>query len=79
MANLYRTLDGEWRTEKAGDLDACQQCGMGTSPNEYHPHAACLMFEACHNSEDVRANIYAVIEFGEKLAARSAPDHEGEG
>lgn len=43
----------------------CAGCGMQTNtPREYHPHAACLMFRACHNADEVRANLDAVIEYG---------------
>lgn len=38
----------------------CGTCGMPSTPGEYHPYAACLMFKACHNSETVRANLEAV-------------------
>jgi hypothetical protein len=37
----------------------CADCGMPCSPNEYHPYAACLMFKACHDGEQVRANLNA--------------------
>ena len=41
----------------------CHGCGMTTAtPNEYHPHAACLMFQACHNGDVVAANILGIIE-----------------
>jgi len=42
----------------------CAVCGMPSAPKEYHPLAACLMFQACHNSETVKANLNAVIEHG---------------
>ena len=25
----------------------CRECGMSVEPGEYHPYAACLMFNAC--------------------------------
>lgn len=38
----------------------CADCGMAVSPGEYHPFAACLMFKACHDGDQVRANLDAV-------------------
>lgn len=36
----------------------CVKCGMATSgAAAYHPHAACLMFEACRNCAEVEANL----------------------
>lgn len=46
----------------------CKHCGMPVRDGEYHPHAACLMFEGCHNSESVRANLQAVLDRGEEIA-----------
>ena len=37
---------------------------MPVDEHRYHPFAACLMFEACHNSKTVTDNINAVIEHG---------------
>jgi len=52
-------------------MNTCQGCGMPVEhPAEYHPFAACLMFEVCQNSEIVRANLTAVIEYG-MLAERN--------
>lgn len=46
-------------------MDHCAHCGMTVAvPSEYHPYAACLMFNACHDSEVVRANLIGVIEYG---------------
>ena len=42
----------------------CKDCGMPVEEHRYHPFAACLMFEACHNSKTVIDNINAVIEHG---------------
>jgi hypothetical protein len=44
---------------------------MIVASDEYHPFAACLMHEACRNSETVRANLNAVIDHGYK-ASRAA-------
>jgi hypothetical protein len=41
-------------------MHECQTCGMICYPGEYHPYAACLMFKACHNGDEVRANLNAV-------------------
>jgi len=42
----------------------CTECGMSCEIGEYHPYAACLMFKACKNGEQVRTNLNAVIECG---------------
>lgn len=39
-------------------------------PAEYHPYAACLMFQACHNSKTVWANLEAAVEFGTHIEAK---------
>jgi len=45
----------------------CAGCGMTTeTPREYDPFAVCKLFDALHNSETVRGNIRAVIEYGMK-------------
>ena len=41
-------------------MNVCQDCGMVCQPTEYHPMAACLMFKACHDGDQVRANLKAV-------------------
>lgn len=46
--------------------NTCAQCGMLTSAPNYHPFAACLMFQACRNSLTVEANLRAVVEYGMK-------------
>ena len=43
---------------------ACAQCGMVVTPNEYHPFAACLMFHAAGDGEVVRRNLTTVVEHG---------------
>lgn len=41
----------------------CHSCGMPLPHSkEYHPHAACLMFQSCRDSNVVAANILAIIE-----------------
>jgi hypothetical protein len=43
----------------------CYQCGMPVGPDgTYHPNAACLMYEASEDVEQVRANLAAVVEYG---------------
>lgn len=34
----------------------------------YHPYAACLMFQQSRSSENVRANLAAVVDYGMKAA-----------
>lgn len=46
----------------------CAGCGMRITAREYHPHAACLMFKSCRNSEEVRTNLQAVLDRGEEIA-----------
>ena len=54
-------------------MNDCAQCGMLIEDSkEYHPYAACLMFMQCRDSETVRANLQAVVEYG-----RSTADTEG--
>lgn len=48
----------------------CADCGMAVSPGEYHPFAACLMFKACHDGDQVRINLNAVRSH----AAQQDPD-----
>ncbi|NIF72776.1 hypothetical protein F3J16_21695 [Burkholderia sp. Ap-962] len=52
-------------------LSDCAECGMPCAPGEYHPHAACLMFKACHDSTTVRDGLAAIREHA--LAASPAP------
>ncbi|MEO0467601.1 MAG: hypothetical protein AAF216_13755 [Pseudomonadota bacterium] len=48
----------------------CFNCGMHTnSPAEYHPYAACLMFEAARDGDTVEANLRAVVEYGMRAQA----------
>lgn len=42
-------------------MNECEECGMLTESDEYHPYAACLMFIGCRDSETVRANLNAVV------------------
>lgn len=45
----------------------CAKCGMHVAgPRDYHPHAACLMFQACRNGNEVDDNLSAVVEYGMK-------------
>lgn len=48
----------------------CNQCGMTTEDNEYHPFAACLMFRSCRDSSTVRENLLAVQARSIALAAQ---------
>lgn len=50
---------------------------MKVGDGEYHPHAACLMFKACQNADEVRANLQAVLDRGEDIAndKRAAEGH----
>ena len=41
-------------------MTPCGACGMPCDPAEYHPFAACLMYQACHNGDTVRANLEAI-------------------
>jgi hypothetical protein len=44
---------------------ACAECGMVlSSPNEYHPYAACLMYKGCKDENTVRLNLLAVLHYG---------------
>ncbi len=46
-------------------MDKCHNCGMPVAhPAEFHPYAACLMFQACRNSETVMANLGYVVRYG---------------
>ena len=51
----------------------CGQCGMVVHPAEYHPYAACLMFQSCKDGEVVRANLDAVRRAQPAPAASPAP------
>lgn len=43
----------------------CADCGMRTETlREYHPHVACRAFKVELNSDTVRANLRAVVEYG---------------
>jgi hypothetical protein len=51
----------------------CQECGMVTkSAGEYHPYAACLLFRACGNGNEVRAHL-AAVQAERATAEQSAP------
>lgn len=55
----------------------CGDCGMPVGPDDFHPFAACLMFEACRNSMTVEANLeffrgYFVLESATRLAEKDA-------
>lgn len=57
------------RTLRSGAMgDRCANCGMPIGADNrlfaYHPYAACLMFQASHNSATVEANLRAVVEYG---------------
>jgi hypothetical protein len=53
-------------TEKQVEDWHCM-CGMALQhPSEYHPYAACLMFQACRNGDEVRANLMAVMQYGKE-------------
>lgn len=48
-------------------VTACSCCGMGAGPpRTYHPYAACLMFQQSRSSENVRANLATVVDYGMK-------------
>lgn len=48
-------------------VTSCTCCGMpGGPPGTYHPYAACLMFQQSRSSENVRANLAAVVDYGMK-------------
>jgi hypothetical protein len=49
----------------------CACCGMSCTPAEYHPYAACLIFQQCHNSTTVRANLHAVLLHGRDSAGET--------
>jgi len=49
----------------------CACCGMSCTPREYHPYAACLMFQQCHNSTTVRANLHAVLAHGREAVGET--------
>lgn len=51
-------------------MNTCQECGMVVkTANEYHPYAACLLFRACGNGDEVRAHLAAILQ----AATRDAP------
>jgi hypothetical protein len=66
-------VEGPWNSpdkrkqEQPMTNPSCDHCGMPLKNwSDYHPYAACLMFEACHNSETVEANLLAVLAYGAK-------------
>ncbi len=50
-------------------LEACAECGMPCADGEFHPFAACLMYEACHDSVTVRSN----LDYVRRLAPTASP------
>jgi len=50
---------------------------MTTEPGEYHPHAACLMYRACHDSAAVRASLAAVAEHALRESCAGAAEAPG--
>jgi hypothetical protein len=59
------------------NMGRCHCCGMYCKPTEYHPYAACMMFKLCKDSDEVRANLQAVIDHGAALS-RSAGQEKKE-
>jgi hypothetical protein len=55
---------------KQPEKTPCGTCKMPVGPSEYHPYAACLMFMFCNDAERVRANLWAVVDYGRKLERR---------
>lgn len=49
-------------------IQACVECGMPSTWEQYHPYAACLMFKTCHDSNIVMANLDAVHANGYQIA-----------
>ena len=48
----------------------CGQCGMALNhPREFHPFAACMMMEGCHDGNKVASNLAFVIETARKRAS----------
>ena len=69
----YRDLDGKWRA--ATDRpEPCAACGMPCHRAEYHPYIACQMFKQVRNGDSVRANLYAVFDFGFRQGQKSRPE-----
>lgn len=56
------------------DVRPCYTCGMMVSTDDYHPYAACLMFQSCHCSETVQANLDAVQAHGYQQALDDEAD-----
>ena len=57
----------------------CHQCGMVCHPNEYHPHAACVLYGATHDGAAVRANLNAIGQHARQEALREAAERLGVG
>jgi hypothetical protein len=52
------------------EFSKCARCGMNLlSATDYHPFAACVMFQGLKDGDRVEANIKAVIEYGMKAQA----------
>lgn len=64
-------------------MSFCYGCGMPVgADDEYHPHAACLMYRATENAAEVLDNLRAVEEHGataERAAIRLALEAERDG
>jgi hypothetical protein len=56
--------DPQLSSDQKVQCTPCRECGMMVWPGEYHPFAACLMFKACSNAEQVNTNLEAVLEHG---------------
>ena len=65
----YLDIHGQWRPVPPGGIydSKCGGCDMGTWTAEYHPWTACELFKATRDGHQVRRNLYAVVEFGQKM------------
>lgn len=68
MREQYAVQSGAATVERSQYV--CPECGMTVSAGDYHPYAACLMVEGCHEPAVIREALLAVFEDGLRAAAR---------
>jgi hypothetical protein len=52
---------------RSTDLHICGECGMLIRRGEYHPYAACLIYEYRRDVNLVASAIEAVVQYGRSI------------
>lgn len=60
----FDTFLNQQPEKRMSETRQCDECGMPTDANEYHPYTACLIFKQTSSSKAVHANLNAVLADG---------------